>query len=126
MDVAFLALDHGVAIVADGAQLSPFAVIEEGRERTLVRAHDDTLDGALAWLRQHIRDRSELERAAVAFDGFLTVDGRRTEAVLVEAYERGAEGLVLAQRYEWRGRGRRRRFEAIGNPAVVGATQPLA
>jgi hypothetical protein len=101
MDVAFLALDHGVAIVADGAQLSPFAVVEEGKERTLVRAHDDKLDGGLAWLRQHIRDRSELERAAVAFDGFLTVDGRRAEAVLVEASERGSEWLVLAQRYEW-------------------------
>jgi hypothetical protein len=125
MDVAFLALDHGVGIVADGTQLTPFAVVEEAGERTLVRAQGDTLDGALAWLRQHIRDRSGLERAAVAFDGFLTGDGRRAEAVLAEAYERGAEGLVLAQRYEWRGRGRRRRFEAIGNPAVVGATPPL-
>jgi hypothetical protein len=125
MEVAFLALDHGVSIVADGIQLTPFAMVEEAGQRALVRAQDDRLDGGLAWLRQHIRDRPGLERAAVAFDGFLTVDGRRAEAVLVEAYERGADGLVLAQRYEWQGRGRRRRFESIGNPAAVGTTQPL-
>jgi hypothetical protein len=125
-DIAFLALDHGISIVADDIQLTPFALVEEGTERTLVRAEGETLDGALAWLREHVRSRSGVRRAAVAFDGFLTVEGQRTEAVLVEASERGAEGLVLAQRYEWHGQGAGRRFESVGNPAVVGTTQPLA
>jgi hypothetical protein len=123
-EIAFLALDHGIGIVADDCQLTPFALVED-TERTLVRAQGETLDDALAWLRDHVRNRPGLQRAAVTFDGFLTVEGRRTEAVLVEAYERGAEGLVLAQRYEWHGRGAGRRFESIGNPAVVGTTQPL-
>jgi hypothetical protein len=41
-----LALAYGDAIVADDRHVCPFAVVEEGRERTLVRAHGDTLDGA--------------------------------------------------------------------------------
>ena len=53
------------------------------------------------------------DRAAVMFDTWVTIQGERTEAVLIEAHERGSSyGRVMAQRY------RSRRFrtpEALGD-----------
>jgi hypothetical protein len=61
----------------------------------------------------------------VAWDGYLTVEGERTDAVFVEAYEAGAESsTLLAQSYKAVGR-IRKKIELVGNAAFVGRGDPL-
>ena len=61
---------------------------------------------------------------AVAFDGYLTTDGRRVDAAFVEAGERGqAQGMVFAQRY--RLKKRLGKVERVGRPVFVQVTNQL-
>jgi hypothetical protein len=63
-------------------------------------------------------------RYAVAFDGYLTVDGERSDAAFVEAGERGqAEAVVFAQRY--RVKKRSRKVERVGRPTLVQQARQL-
>ena len=60
---------------------------------------------------------------AFAYDGYLTLDGERTDAMFVEAGERGGDGpFVFAQRY------RPKRFlrpaKAVGKPKLLVANKP--
>ena len=70
-----------------------------------------------AWA--EVRAADGATRAAVAWDGYLTTDAGRTDAVFVEASEDGdPESVVLAQRYVVSGR-LRKKIEAVGNVALV-------
>jgi hypothetical protein len=54
----------------------------------------------------------------VVYDGYLTVAGERSDAIFVEAQERGSTASVIfAQRY--RPGGRFKKFNTIGNAAFV-------
>ena len=60
----------------------------------------------------------------VAFDGYLTVEGERSDAILVEGQERGQdESVGFAQRY--RPGGRFKKFATIGNAAYSGSGDRL-
>jgi len=61
---------------------------------------------------------------AVAFDGYLTTDGERSDAAFVEAGERGQpEAVVFAQRY--RVKKRSGKVERVKRPLLVEATNQL-
>jgi hypothetical protein len=124
VDLAFFALDHAVESVTSEGPLIPFALVEdEARDRRLERFMAGTLEEAQEEARQHVRAASA-PRVAIAYDGYLTVDGERSDAVFVEAQESGdASGLILAQRY--RPGGRLRKFSTVGNPAFVGESSLL-
>jgi hypothetical protein len=63
--------------------------------------------------------RARVTAYAFAFDGFITVEGTRTDAILVEASERNRPAAMrMAQRYS--PKNLLRRFQTIGNPAFVG------
>lgn len=118
-DLAFFALDHAVDSVSGGGPLVPFALIEDGEGRNLKRFAAETLEEGQANARAYVRDAANAVRVAIAFDGYLTVDGKRSDAVFVEAQDSGvASGVILAQRY--RPGGRFKKFAPIGNPAHVG------
>lgn len=118
MEVVFAALDHGIDSVRKGGPLIPF-VLEQGEEgRSLSRFAAERLEEGVEQARTHA-SASGGDLVAVAWDGYLTVDGERSDAVFVEAQERGAPtSLVFAQRY--RPGGRLRGFGAVGNPAFAG------
>ena len=119
-DLVFLALDHGIESVSEGGPLIPFSVTETSTgERTVTRFAAETLEDGYSAAREHLA-KSGAERAVVARDGYLTVEGARTDAVIVEGQERdGASvSVVFAQRY--RPGGRLRKFQTIGNAAFVG------
>ena len=64
------------------------------------------------------------QRYAIAFDGYLTVDGKRLDAAFVEAGERGQpEAVVFAQHY--RVKKRSGKVERVGRPILVQAAQQL-
>ena len=123
MDLVFFALDHGIESVAEGGPLIPFAVMETADGRELARFAAETLEEGNAQARQHVRGGDAL-RVALAHDGFLTVAGERTDAIFVEAEERGqSRSVVFAQRY--RPGGRFKKFATIGNAAFVESGESL-
>src|ERR1700722_14244162 len=102
MDFAVFALEHATNSVVDsGGPLTPFSMIEEledeGGKKGLTRFVCDTLEEGVDRARVQVRDAGRLRRAAVAWDGYLTMDGQRTDAVFVEASEAGSdESVILA------------------------------
>lgn len=118
MELVFAALDHGVESVTDGGPLVPFVLVEGAEGRELTRFVADTLEEGQARAREHAA-ASGAERVAVAYDGYLTVQGERSDAVFVEAQERGTDATaIFAQRY--RPGGRLRKFSTIGNATFAG------
>ena len=118
MEVVFAALDHGVDSVRDGGPLIPFVLEENADGRDLSRFAAELLEEGVAQARAHA-GASGADRVAVAWDGYLTLEGERSDAVFVEAQERGTPAsLVFAQRY--RPGGRLRKFAIVGNAAFAG------
>lgn len=125
-DLAFLALDHGIESIKDGSgPLIPFTITEPPPGgRNLQRHVSDTLEEAQTGAREALRRDTDAVRAALAYDGYITVDGERSDAIIVEAYERGQEhGVIYAQRYQ--PARLLRKFSTIGNTAFLGDAEPL-
>ncbi len=100
--LVFSALSHATDCLDDGetGPLLPFAMIVDRGERSVrhfdAPGYEQTLDGALAFA-----SAGGYEFWAVAWDGLITVEGRRTEAVFVRAGGEGREeSLLFAWRYE--------------------------
>ena len=124
MNLAFFALDHGVESVKEGGPLVPFAVIENADGRSLSRFVAETLEEGQEQARRHVRASADAVLAAVVWDGYAKIEGERTDAILVEAHERGEPAsVILLQRY--RPGGRLKKFSTIGNPAIAGYGDPL-
>jgi hypothetical protein len=119
-DLVFLALDHGIDSIRAGGPLIPFIVIERAGERTLQRFAAERLEQGEAQARQALASLPlDVAADAFAYDGFITVEGTKTDAILVEASERGrAAGIRMAQRYS--PRKLLRSFQTVGNPALIG------
>jgi len=124
MDLVSLALDHGIeSVKASGGPLTPFAVTE-GEKRELHRFALEQLEDALAKARDFVdKANQEIIFYAIAHDGFITVEGKKHDAILVEGGERGTlKALLFAQRYEPK-KGIFSKFKTIGNAAFVGETE---
>ncbi|MCU1435101.1 MAG: hypothetical protein JWR71_1826 [Pseudarthrobacter sp.] len=120
-NLAFMALDHAIdSVVSSGADLVPFVIRETGDQRNLQRyLAGNQLEEGVAAARRSVSEEPRPDRAALAWDGFMTTSEGRQEAVFVESYEHGMPaGFILAQRYQRAGFLRRKR-EPVGNPALV-------
>jgi hypothetical protein len=124
IDLALMALHHAMdSVVASGGPLVPFAVVHVGDHASVQRFPGDLVEGQER-ARELIR-QSGADRAAVAWDGYLTLDGERTDAVFAEAYEQGDDrSVVMAQRYAVTGRFRKR-TEPMGDAALVARNETL-
>ena len=115
---------HAVDSVRGGGPLVPFAVTEDAEGRKMNRFLMETLEDGQEAARQHVRETAAA-RVAVAYDGYLTLDGSRSDAVFVEVCERGAEtGLVFAQRYR-PASSKLRRFRKIDDVEFVEQREPF-
>ena len=124
MDLIFLALDHGIeSVKSSGCPLTPF-VISEGPERKLDRFFVEQLQEAVAKAREFVDHAApEITFYAIAHDGYLTIQGEKFDAILVEGGERGtSKALLFAQRYEPK-KGLFSRFKTIGNAVTIGETE---
>jgi hypothetical protein len=103
MDFATLALNHAAeSVVASGGPLTPFSMVRgpDTGPGQLTRFVCETLEEGLERARAKVSDGVGTALAAVAWDGYLTMDGTRTDAVFVEASEVGcSQSIILAQRY---------------------------
>lgn len=126
-DLIFAALDYAVenAEIAEEG-FTPFAFLQSPGGRGLTRfvsGDGADLADSLAAGREALRVvEAEVTCVALAWDGYHTLDGRRSESVFVEGYEIGQDrGVLLAQRYS-RESGTLR---TDGNPILIGEPAPL-
>jgi len=120
-DLMFAALDHAVASIEDAKHLVPFAMtINNAGDKKLTRFALEFLEQGLEAARVHVQSEKEsINIYAIAWDGFITLEGKKWDCVLVEAGELNAvKGALLAQRYEEKGIFKKKRFP-IGNPVLV-------
>jgi hypothetical protein len=120
-DLAFFALDHAVASIQPRGPLIPFVMVELDGKRSLHRFIADTLEAGLAQAKSFAKAQLDsCERLVIAFDGFVTIEGVRTDAIYVDAFERAAvQGVRLFQRYKPTGLFKKNK--PIGNPVMAGA-----
>jgi hypothetical protein len=137
MDLASLsqkALEHGLGSIEDNlGPLIPFTlVVDEShpdpteRRIVLTRFAAEFLEESLQQAQGSIVPGPGIARYAIAWDGYVTVEGRKWDAILVEAGDASApDGMLLAQRYEAKEAGffsKKRRNVGVGNPLAVGST----
>lgn len=118
IEFVFTCLDQGTSMIEDGSTLIPYVASETPVGLELTRFVSDTLEEGREQAQAHAAT-SDADRVAVVYDGYLTVEGQRSDAIFVEAQERGATpSVIFAQRY--RPGGRFKKFNTIGNAAFVG------
>jgi hypothetical protein len=120
-DIAFFSLDHGIYSIQDGdGPLIPFVISENpDGKRKLDRYMADSLEESVAQARLAVsRLPSDVTAYAIAHDGYITLEGTKYDAILVEASERGRTGaVIMAQRYIQKTA--QQSFQRVGNPALL-------
>ena len=121
-DLMFLALDHGFASIEDcSGPLIPFVIAKTAAgEREMHRFVCEKLEESSQKAKEYIEaEKSNLQIYALAWDGYITLDGKKWDAILVEAGERGNEfGLLMCQRYEKKGFIKKKNHK-VGNPVLI-------
>lgn len=120
LGLAYAALDHGYASIADGTgPLIPFVLSHDpAGPRTLQRVLAATLEDALAQAVDLLAGIPATHYAALAYDGYLTDPDGRHDAIIVQAHGPDQTRLRVAQRYATR-RGLRTRTRKVGDPVLL-------
>lgn len=121
--LALMAIDHGAASAEHGPVI-PFTVEEDAEgKRSLTRFSAGTLEASVATAHDHA-GRSDAARIALCFDGFVTLEDGRFDAVWVIAQERGhEEALTFYQRYSTAHS--ERGYGLIGNTGYAGVNDSI-
>jgi hypothetical protein len=73
-----MAPSHAVdSVVPEGGPVIPFAIVENGQGQRALNRFAGELSAAQEHARQEVRRASDVVRAAIAWDGYLTLDGQR-------------------------------------------------
>lgn len=126
MELMFTGLDHGIDSVKDsGGPLVPFLLTEKDGEKKLARFVTDRLEEGPVLARKQLVEQADLaDFAVVAYDGYVTIEGTKFDAVMVEGYDKNdAIGYVLAQRYQ--PKKILSKFKTIGNAAFMGTEENI-
>lgn len=132
LHLAFTGLDHAIdSVEVSAGPLIPFLLERSGDRLSLHRFVAERLEDGVAEVEQRLEAvvagdddartagvSSEVDGACGAWDGYITVEGRRTDAVLARAVDRTGAEVVLAQRYEVRGL-LRKTARRVGNAALL-------
>lgn len=104
--LATTALDHGLGSAHEGSPFVPFLMAQTAASRQLHRFVSETPDEARNGARRRFGEQQDqIEVAAWVSVGYVTIDGRKYDAVLAELSSVEArEGLLVAQPYSFRGR----------------------
>lgn len=98
----FFALDHGIESVrASGGPLTPFLLQARGSSVEITRLVADTLEEGLEHGRTAARASApDVTAVALVYDGYLTVDDERCDAIMATVQAAGADAAdIFAQRY---------------------------
>lgn len=124
------AAQYGIEGVEDAdGPLIPFTLVLDANpdltERTITQTRhvSEYLEEGLESARNSVKPDPNATLYAIAWDGFVTVDGRKWDAILIEAGESDSpDGVIFAQRYEPEETGlftKKRRNVAVGGPLEV-------
>ena len=129
-DIAFFALDHGIYSIQDGeGPLIPFVISEkaDGKRKLDRYVSEANVGGEAGWVLEESLAQARLAVSklpssvtayAIAHDGYITIQGTKYDAILVEASERGRAGaVIMAQRYI--PKTAQQSFQRVGNPALL-------
>ena len=119
-ELVFAAIDIGILSVKEsGGPLVPFVLMQEDGNRTMHRFAAEMLEESLEQARAAVASApASVTAYALAYDGYVTIDGQKSDAVMVEGCERGqASGQLFAQRYA--AKKFLRPFHEVGNPALI-------
>ncbi|GAA4299005.1 hypothetical protein [Nibribacter koreensis] len=125
-DLMFFGLDYGIEnLHADSAgTLIPIVVTEKEGERDLKRFVTERMEEGLKKGEQFLMNEKEARYGIVIYDGYLTVDGNKVDAVLVKGFDRQDEvGYIIGQRYSRKKDNTE--LEVIGNPAFIGNEEQM-
>lgn len=113
-DLMFKALDHAVDSVSSGGPLIPFVLTESGIQRFM----DEDLEVCKLKAEEFLAAQHNEIVITLAYDGFITVQGEKSDAVFVKAFDRNeAKGILIAQRYS--PKKLLSGFKTVGNPVMV-------
>lgn len=116
LDLLFFALDRGVSTIRDGLPLYAFVLTLEKGEISLNKFVVDDYGRSLSKARRFILQLQDESVYALAFSGYVTVNGKKNSVVIVE----GPEGVIIAQQYVLKSKSSR--FRKIGNPISLGVS----
>lgn len=123
-ELAFVAMEHALSSIEHGGPLIPFTLTEGAEGRKLARFAGGKLEVMVVMARQALAQDASPSRAVLAWDGYLTSDGKRVDALFVEAYERGAQGgILIAQPYKTTGL-LKKRTHPTGQVGVIERNRP--
>ena len=127
--LAEFALRHAISsIVPGGGPLIPFVIVEAAGKHSLHRFMGELLEECEANAREFASKQSAASRVAVAIDGYIRVDGKRWDALIAQASDRGSnESIMIAQRYQESSAGLGSPLETapVGDQIILGAGKPL-
>ena len=124
-NLLFLALDHGIASIDNGAgPLVPFVIAEASGNRKISRFVADPYERSVAEARSYASTLApDVTLYAIAYDGYITVEGIKYDAIIVQGAERGkGEAYLIAQRYRLSKSGA---LEKVANTAYLGREPTL-
>lgn len=98
-ELLFWALDYAIECVSPGETLIPFVAVTRDGQRQLRRLLAEGPEAAESMLNKLLAEEA-VEAYAYAYDGYVTLDGERSDAVFAEGAEHGsAKGVLVVQRY---------------------------
>lgn len=119
----FDALDHGIASVSNGETLIPFVIMDKKGKRTLQRIVTERIEEGPIKGTELIK-KEKPDMYALAYEGFVTTQGKRFASVIVEAGDKKLdEEIVIAQRFK--PKKFLSKFSTIGNPAQLASKKSL-
>jgi hypothetical protein len=122
-DLVSAALDDGVASLSQGG-LIPFAILDEPGGRRVARFVAEPYEEGVRQARLAVAAAAEAVRVLIAYDGYVTIGGDRSDALLIEAQDRRRpHSVTFALRY--RPASSKGGFATIGDPAFTGPGDPL-
>jgi len=122
VNLMFTGIDHGIESIKDSkGPLIPFLLIENRGQRNLQRFVSETLEESLASARQYLAELADTpEFAVIVYDGYLTVEEKKYDAVMVEGFDQNdAKVYAIAQRYQ--PKKLLSKFKEVGNVAFLGS-----
>jgi len=119
------AVDHAIPTVREAGSFHPFLMANGGRSPLLRRFITEDLPAAVEAARKSVLSLAEdQKRYAIAFDGRLTQENRKYDAVIIEAGERTTDyGVTFGQMYSPASKARA--FELVGNLTFLGRADNL-
>ncbi len=120
-DITFLALDHGIESISDVDEpLIAFSITEdEENNRDLKRFVTERIEDGVLEAQNYISTNKEfISRYAISWDGFVTIQNVKYDAIIVEAGDKTGQAQTLCQRYKRKGL-LKKKLNTIGNAALI-------